>query len=224
MIKIAPSVLSADFRCLEEQIKMVERGGADLIHVDVMDGHFVPNITMGPLVVKALRKITKLPLDVHLMIENPEKYIEAFAKAGSDIIGIHAEASKDMEADIALIKKLGCKACVTLNPETPIDPILGVLDKLDMVLVMSVHPGFEKQVFMTDALPKLEALRKIITEKKLKVDLQIDGGINTQTAVLAVKAGANVLVAGSAVFYSKDPAKAIKDLKHAEEITEAPQV
>ncbi|MCX5750122.1 MAG: ribulose-phosphate 3-epimerase [Candidatus Saganbacteria bacterium] len=224
MVKIAPSILSSDFRNLEAEIQKVEKAGADLIHVDVMDGHFVPNITMGPLVVYAVRKVTKLPLDVHLMIENPEKYIEAFAKAGADIIGIHAEASKNMTRDIAQIKKLGCKACITINPGTSVKPILRVLDKVDMVLVMSVHPGFEKQVFMTNALGKIKALRKIATEKGLNLDIEVDGGINSQTAHLAIQAGANVLVAGSAIFYAKSAAKAIRELRESKHSRPLPKV
>jgi ribulose-phosphate 3-epimerase len=224
MVKIAPSILSADFRDLEGEIKKVEKAGADLIHIDVMDGHFVPNITMGPLVVAAVKKITKLPLDVHLMIENPERYIEAFAKAGADIIGIHAEASKNMKRDIAHIKKLGCKACVTINPETPVKPILKVLDKVDMILVMSVHPGFEKQVFMTKSLGKIKALRKIATEKGLTLDIEVDGGINSQTAHIAIQAGANVLVAGSAIFYAKSVAKAIRELRDSKHTKPLPKV
>lgn len=208
-IKIAPSILSADFSGLEKEIKKVEKAGADLIHIDVMDGHFVPNITMGPLVVKAVRKVTKLPLDVHLMIKDPDKYIEAFAKAGSDIITIQVEASTDIARDIELIKKHGAQPGLVVNPETPIDTVYPYLDKIDMILVMSVYPGFEGQKFMPEVLPKIKQLRA-----KTSIDIEVDGGINLDTAPLAVAAGANVLVAGSAIFYSEDYKQVIKKLKN----------
>jgi len=214
-IKIAPSILSADFSKLGIEIKAVESAGADMIHVDVMDGHFVPNITIGPLVVKALKRITRLPLDVHLMIENPDKYIGPFAKAGADIISIQAEASKNMERDIKLIRKFNVKPAVVINPKTPIKKIIKVLDKVMMVLIMSVNPGFEGQKFMQGVLPKIKALRNIINSKKLKVDIEVDGGINLETAKLVVKAGANVLVAGSAVYYSNNYRSVIQGLKKA---------
>jgi len=214
-IKIAPSILSADFSRLGIEVRDVEAAGADLIHVDVMDGHFVPNITIGPLVVKALKKITKLPLDVHLMIENPERYIEPFAKAGADILTIQVEASKNINSDIELIKKNGVRPGLVVNPKTDISKVLPVLDKLSMVLVMSVNPGFEGQKFMPEVLPKLAELRKEVEMRKLDVDLEIDGGINLETAAQAIKAGANVLVAGSAIYYSKDYKEVIKGLKKA---------
>jgi ribulose-phosphate 3-epimerase len=204
VVKIAPSILSADFRHLEEEIKKVEKAGADLIHIDVMDGHFVPNITIGPLVVKACRKATKLPLDVHLMIENPDKYIEPFAKAGADIITIHVEASKNLVADIELIRRNGVKPGVVVNPATPIESVFGVLDKVDMVLIMSVNPGFAGQQFMPEVLGKIKALKLLIVSRKLLVDIEVDGGINLETAKEVVAAGANILVAGSAVFGAKD--------------------
>jgi ribulose-phosphate 3-epimerase len=213
-IKIAPSILSADFSRLGEEVKAVEAAGADLIHVDVMDGHFVPNITIGPLVVKALKKVTKLPLDVHLMIENPHKYIEQFAKAGANIITIQVEASKDLASDIELIKKNGAKAGVVVNPKTDLTKVIPVLDTISMVLIMSVNPGFEGQKFMPEVLPKMKELRSIIDSKKLNVDIEIDGGINLETAKAAVNAGANVLVAGSAIYYSKDYKKTIEGLKN----------
>ncbi len=213
-ILVAPSILSADFSRLGEEVRAVEAAGADLIHVDVMDGHFVPNITIGPLVVAALAKVTQLPLDVHLMIENPEKYIEPFAKAGANIISIHAEASKNLNRDIDLIHSCGVKPAVVLNPKTGIRPIEGILNKVAMVLIMSVNPGFEGQKFMPEVLPKIKELRTIIDEKKLKIDIEIDGGINLNTAAAAVEAGANVLVAGSAIYYSKDYKAVIKGLKN----------
>lgn len=211
--KVAPSILSADFRNLEDEIRKVENAGADLIHVDVMDGHFVPNITIGPLVVKAARKCTKLPLDVHLMIENPDKYIPDFAKAGADIIMIQVEASKSLAEDIELINQNGAKPGVVVNPATPVEEVFPVLDKIVMVLLMTVNPGFEGQKFMPEVLPKIKKLRSEINKRKLKVDIQVDGGINLETAPQAVKAGANVLVAGSAIFYAKDYKLVIKKLK-----------
>ncbi len=222
MIKIAPSLLSADFTKLAEEIGAVERAGADLIHLDVMDGHFVPNITIGPLVVKAARRATKLPLDVHLMIENPDRYIPDFAKAGADYITIHAEASKNLDEDIELIKMNNVKPGVVINPATPAEMIFPVLGKVAMVLVMSVNPGFEGQKFMPEVLPKIRQLREKITNTPhLSVgnnsipDIEVDGGINAETAREAVKAGANVLVAGSAIFYAKDYQAVIKQLKAA---------
>jgi ribulose-phosphate 3-epimerase len=213
-IKVAPSILSADFGNLEEEIRKVEAAGADLIHVDVMDGHFVPNITVGPLIVKACRKITKLPLDVHLMIENPDRYIPDFAQAGADIITIHVEASKNLDEDIELIKQNNVKPGVVVNPATPVDSVFHVLDKVVMVLLMSVNPGFEAQKFMPEVLPKIRALRKKTSDLGLRtLDIEIDGGINLNTAKEAVKAGANVLVAGSAIFHSEDYKKVICGLK-----------
>jgi len=214
-IKIAPSILSADFSRLGEEVRAVEQAGADMIHVDVMDGHFVPNITIGPLVVKALSKITKLPLDVHLMIENPEKYIEPFAKAGANIISIHAEAAKQLEADLDLIKSCGVKPAVVINPKTPIKKIEKVLHSVSMVLFMSVNPGFEGQKFMPEVLLKIKELRAILDKRKLNVDIEVDGGINLETAADVVRAGANVLVAGSAIYYAKDYKSVINGLKTA---------
>jgi ribulose-phosphate 3-epimerase len=215
VIKVAPSILSADFSRLGEEVKAVEKAGADMIHVDVMDGHFVPNITIGPLVVSALSKITKLPLDVHLMIENPDRYIAPFAKAGANIISIHAEASKDLEKDIEQIKSLGVKAAVVINPKTGIKAIEKVLDKVAMVLLMTVDPGFEGQKFMPDVLAKIKELKRSIDARGLDVDIEVDGGINLDTAGEAVKAGANVLVAGSAIYWSKDYKAVIDGLKRS---------
>lgn len=213
MIKIAPSILSADFSNLEADIKKVEAAGADLIHVDVMDGHFVPNITIGPLIVKACRKITKLPLDVHLMIENPDRYIPDFARAGADIITIHVETSKNLMEDIELIKRNNVKPGVVVNPATSVESVFSVLDKVVMVLLMSVNPGFEGQKFMPEVLPKIRSLSTELRTRNLGIDIEVDGGINEQTAKEVVKAGANVLVAGSAIFYSKDYKKVICGLK-----------
>ena len=204
MIKIAPSILSADFGNLEKEIKKVELAGADMIHIDVMDGHFVPNITIGSAIVKACKKVTTLPFDVHLMIENPDRYIPQFAKAGATILTIHAEASKNLEEDIELIKRNGVLPGVVVNPGTNIGKIESILSQIKMVLVMSVNPGFEGQKFMPEVLEKVKKLRAISDKLSLNLDIEIDGGINLETAKLAVSAGANILVAGSAIFY--DPA------------------
>jgi len=199
-IKISPSILSADFSILGDEIKSLEQAGADLIHIDVMDGHFVPNITMGPPIIKMVRKFTKLPFDVHLMISPVEKYIKAFADAGSDIITIHPEATDNLKRAVGTIKSLGKKAGVSLNPKTPISALMDVISDIDLILIMSVNPGFAGQSFMSEVLPKVTELRKMINEKKLKIDIEIDGGINFETAPLAVKAGANILVSGTTIF------------------------
>jgi ribulose-phosphate 3-epimerase len=199
-IKISPSILSADFSILGDEIKSLEQAGADLIHIDVMDGHFVPNITMGPPIIKMVRKCTKLPFDVHLMISPVEKYIKAFADAGSDIITIHPEATDNLKRAVGTIKSLGKKAGVSLNPKTPISALIDVINDIDLILIMSVNPGFAGQSFMSEVLPKVTELRKIINDKKLKIDIEIDGGINFETAPLAVKAGANILVSGTTIF------------------------
>ena len=199
-IKISPSILSADFSILGDEIKSLEQAGADLIHIDVMDGHFVPNITMGPPIIKMIRKCTKLPFDVHLMISPVEKYIKAFADAGSDIITIHPEATDNLKRAVSTIKSLGKKAGVSLNPKTPISALMDVINDIDLILIMSVNPGFAGQSFMSEVLPKVTELRKMINEKKLKIDIEIDGGINFETAPLAVKAGANILVSGTTIF------------------------
>ena len=199
-IKISPSILSADFSILGDEIKSLEQAGADLIHIDVMDGHFVPNITMGPPIIKMVRKCTKLPFDVHLMISPVEKYIKAFADAGSDIITIHPEATDNLKRAVSSIKSLGKKAGVSLNPKTPISALMDVINDIDLILIMSVNPGFAGQSFMNEVLPKVTELRKMINDKKLKIDIEIDGGINFETAPLAVKAGANILVSGTTIF------------------------
>ncbi len=199
-IKISPSILSADFSILGDEIKNLEKAGADLIHVDVMDGHFVPNITMGPPIIKAIRKFTKLPFDVHLMISPVEKYIKAFADAGSDIITLHPEATDNLKRAVQTVKSFGKKAGVSLNPKTPISALIDVINDIDLILIMSVNPGFAGQSFMSEVLPKVSELRKMINDKKLKIDIEIDGGINFETAPLAVKAGANILVSGTTIF------------------------
>lgn len=214
MVKIAPSILSANFAKLGEEIKDVEQGGADYIHIDVMDGHFVPNITIGPLIVEAIRPITTLPLDVHLMIENPDAYIEAFAKAGADYITVHVEACRHLHRTIHYIKSFGVKAGVVLNPATPVDAIQHIIADIDMVLLMSVNPGFGGQKFIYEVLPKIKAVKDMIDERNLDVEIEIDGGVNVETAKLCMEAGASVLVAGSAIYNEKDRAKAIATLKH----------
>jgi ribulose-phosphate 3-epimerase len=213
MIKIAPSILSADFSRLGADVQAVDRAGADYIHVDVMDGHFVPNITIGPLVVAALRKVTDKPLDVHLMIEHPDLYIPEFAKAGADIITVHQEAVPHLHRSVQLIKSLGKKAGVSLNPATPVETLDVILDELDLVLVMSVNPGFGGQEFIPTALDKIRALRQRITRRGLATELEVDGGIKTDNIRAVVAAGADVLVAGSAVFNSADYAATILALR-----------
>ena len=199
-IKISPSILSADFSQLAEEIKRLEDGGADLIHVDVMDGHFVPNLTIGPPVIKSLRKYTTIPFDVHLMISPVHKYIKDYADAGSDIITIHPEATNNLEESISRIKELKKKVGVSLNPNSSIDLIRNKLDKVDLVLVMSVFPGFGGQKFMPEIIPKIKELKEIKDNKKLNFDIEVDGGINFKTAKLVIEAGANILVSGTTIF------------------------
>jgi ribulose-phosphate 3-epimerase len=199
-IKISPSILSADFSQLGNEIKRLEEGGADMIHVDVMDGHFVPNLTIGPPVIKALRQYTKLQFDVHLMISPVHKYIQDYADAGADIITIHPEATENLKESIDHIKKLNKKVGVSLNPKTKIDLITELLDKIDLVLIMSVNPGFGGQKFMPEVLNKIKDLKKIRKEKNLDFDIEVDGGINFDNNKLAIKAGANILVSGTAIF------------------------
>lgn len=213
MIKIAPSILSADFSKLGDEIKDVEKGGADYIHVDVMDGHFVPNITIGPLIVESIRPVTKLPLDVHLMIENPDQYIEAFAKAGADYITVHVEACRHLHRTIQLIKSFGVKPGVVLNPATPVQMIEYIIEDLDMVLLMSVNPGFGGQKFIPSVLTKIKQVKELVDQKELTVEIEVDGGINKETAPLCIQAGATVLVAGSAVYGQNDRQKAIAEIR-----------
>jgi ribulose-phosphate 3-epimerase len=212
-VRIAPSILSADFGRLAEEVAAVEAAGADLIHVDVMDGRFVPNLTLGPVVVKALRKATKLPLDVHLMIVEPEKYVEAFADAGADTIMVHQEACTHLHRTLSHIRKLGKRSGAVLNPSTSEDTLRYVLDEVDQILVMSVNPGFGGQSFLDCTLPKLAALKRMIDERRLAIDLEIDGGITPDTIGKAVAAGARILVAGNAVFTQKPYEKSIAELR-----------
>ena len=213
MIKIAPSILSADFAKLGEEIVDVERGGADYIHVDVMDGHFVPNMTIGPLIVEAIRPVTKLPLDVHLMIEQPDRYIPTFAKAGADYLTVHVEACPHLHRIIHLMKEHGVKAGVALNPHTPLTMIEHVIEDVDLVLFMTVNPGFGGQSFIPAVLPKIRSCATLVRERGLSVEIEVDGGIHAETAKLCVEAGANVLVAGSAIYNQADRALAIRTIR-----------
>jgi ribulose-phosphate 3-epimerase len=216
MIKLAPSILSADFARLGEQIDEVVKAGADYIHVDVMDGHFVPNITIGAPVVASLRPVTSLPLDVHLMIEHPERYISQFVQAGADIITVPIEASPHLQSTIRLIKELGAKAGVSLNPPTPLSAVEEFLPHVDLVLVMSVNPGFGGQSFIPATLPRIANMRKILDDRGLSAELEVDGGINADNAPDIVKAGANVLVAGNSIFRAAEGIRrALRRLREA---------
>jgi ribulose-phosphate 3-epimerase len=215
VVRIAPSILSADLGRLAAEIADVEAAGADWIHVDVMDGRFVPNITLGPIVVAAARKATRLPLDVHLMIVEPERYVEAFAEAGADVISVHVEASIHLQRTLARIRALGKRAGVVLNPHTPESAIEYVLGDLDLILLMTVNPGFGGQSFLPAVLPKVEALRKRIDRDRLRIDLEVDGGVSKETAKRVVDAGARVLVAGNAVFGRPDRKAAMAELRAA---------
>lgn len=215
MTKIAPSILSADFSKLGEEIQDVEKGGADYIHVDVMDGRFVPNITIGPLIVEAIKPITKLPLDVHLMIENPDAYIQMFAEAGASIITVHQEACPHLHRTIQLIKDNGVKAGVVVNPATPVEMIKDILHEVDLVLIMTVNPGFGGQSFINHAIQKIEQVATWREVFNLSFEIEVDGGVNVDTAKLCTDAGADVLVAGSAVFKQSNRHQAINEIIQA---------
>ena len=216
MIGIVPSILSADFTRLGEQVREADLAGAQRIQVDVMDGHFVPNITMGPMVVEAVRRCTHLPLETHLMITNPERYVEDFARAGADVIIVHQEVCPHLHRVIQQIKTAGKMAAVALNPSTPVFLLENILSLIDMVLIMTVNPGFGGQEFIPETLPKIARLRQTITERGLRCDIEVDGGIHEATAPLVIKAGANLLVAGSAVYNQQESvAQAIARLKNA---------
>jgi ribulose-phosphate 3-epimerase len=214
-IKIAPSILSADFRNLEEQIKLVEKGGADLIHLDIMDGHFVPNITFGPMVVKAINSITKIKLDTHLMIDKPELYIRDFVESGSDLITVHVETCPHLHKTIQLIKSYGIKAGVTLNPSTPLSSLYQILRFVDMVLIMTVNPGFGGQNFIPEMIEKIETLARMRDNVNPKILIEVDGGVNEKNAGLLAKAGTDILVAGNSIFKYKNIPKAIFNLRKA---------
>jgi len=216
MIKIAPSILSADFAKLGEEIVKIDKAGADLVHIDVMDGHFVPNITMGPQIVKAIRPYTKLPFDVHLMIENADNFIYPFCDAGADIITVHVESCPHLHRTIQKIHSRGIKAGVVINPATPICLIEPILDEVEMVLLMSVNPGFGGQSYIHSVTSKIFALREMCNNKELnEMDIEVDGGIDEITAIEVIKAGANILVAGSAIYRAEDTAKIISTLRNS---------
>lgn len=213
MIKISPSILSSDYGNLESELKRMEKSGADMIHIDVMDGHFVPNITLGAPIVKCIRKACPLEFDVHLMISDPYKYIPDFAKAGADIITFHIESDCDIQETIDLIRSYHVNAGISVKPGTAVEEVFPYLDELSMVLVMTVEPGFGGQSFMVDMMPKVAALKAEIEKRGLSVDIEVDGGINSDTVSVAAKAGANIFVSGNAIFSSEDPKKTIAEFK-----------
>ncbi len=216
-VRIAPSILAADFRKLGEELSSIEEGGADWVHVDVMDGRFVPNITIGPFIAEAVRDATSLPLDVHLMIVEPERYVDDFVRAGAHTVGIHVETCPHLHRSVAQIREAGARACVVLNPSTPASSVEHVLDDVDQVLVMTVNPGFGGQKFIEGMLPKIETLRRWIDERDLDVALEVDGGIGPETIGRAAAAGADVFVAGTAIFGAPDRKEAISALRKAAE-------
>jgi len=213
-VEVAPSILAADFACLGDAIRAVERGGVSFLHVDVMDGHFVPNISIGVPVVAPLRKATKLQLDVHLMIENPEQYIEAFATAGADMISVHQEATPHLDRALTMIREHGCKPGAVINPATPVVMLSEVLGKVDHVLVMSVNPGFGGQAFIPEATDKIRELREMRDRHHYSYRIQVDGGIGPENVAAVVRAGAQILVAGTSVFHTADPAAAVRQMTH----------
>ncbi len=213
MVKIAPSILSADFSKLGEEVAATEKAGAELIHVDVMDGHFVPNITIGPLVVKSIREVTKLPFDVHLMIEDPDRYIQEFTESGADIITVHEEASVHLHRTIQNIKECGVKAGVSINPATPVSNIEEILPYVDMVLIMSVNPGFGGQKFIPESLQKIKHLKEIINEKKLNIEIEVDGGVTVENVAEVDSAGTDIVVMGSAFYNSEDYASTVEAVR-----------
>ena len=213
LIKVAPSLLSADFRNIEKEIKKVERCGVDLLHLDIMDGHFVPNITFGPMIVKAINECTKLPLDVHLMIENADFYVESFVQSGADYLTVSIEACRHLHRTISLIKSFRAKVGCALNPATAFESVKPIIKELDLLLFMTVNPGFGGQKFIHAVLPKISEAKKFIVEHKLKTEIEVDGGINPKTAKLVKEAGATILVAGDAIFKSKNYCRTVKALR-----------
>ena len=213
-VEIAPSILAANFACLGEEIRAVEQGGATLLHVDVMDGHFVPNLTIGVPVVRSLRKATRLALDVHLMIENPDRYVEAFAEAGADMISVHQEATPHLDRVLEMIREAGREVGVVINPATPVSTLSEVLDKVDYVLVMSVNPGFGGQKFIPEAVGKIRQLKELRTQYNDGFRIEVDGGIGPENVFEVVRAGAELLVAGTSIFHTPDPAEAVRRLRH----------
>lgn len=214
-VRIAPSILSADFAALGAAIAAVERGGADLIHVDIMDGHFVPNLTMGPPVVASLRKVATVPLDVHLMLQNPDRFLEAFAEAGAAMISVHVEVLPHLHRTIQRIRELGVKAGVAINPSTPVVALEEIAEDLDHVLVMSVNPGFGGQTFIPRSASKIEAIRALLDRRGSRAPIEVDGGIDRGNAARVISAGAEILVAGNAIFGSPDPSRATRELREA---------
>ena len=213
MKKLAPSILSADFSRLGEEIKAVEEAGADYIHIDIMDGHFVPNITIGPMVVETAKAVTTLPLDVHLMISDPDRYVQDFIKAGSDLLSVHVETCPHLQRTLTYIRELGGRSGAVLNPSTPISTLEYVMDDLDMILLMTVNPGFGGQKFIPTMLPKIQKMRSLIDEKKLPIELEVDGGVNLENISRIAQAGADVVVAGSAVYKSGDCRETVRLMK-----------
>ena len=213
MKKLAPSILSADFARLGEEIKAVEEAGADYIHIDIMDGHFVPNITIGPMVVETAKAVTTLPLDVHLMISDPDRYVQDFIKAGSDLLSVHVETCPHLQRTLTYIRELGGRSAAVLNPSTPISTLEYVMDDLDMVLLMTVNPGFGGQKFIPTMIPKIQKMRALIDEKKLPIELEVDGGVNLENISQISQAGADVVVSGSAVYKSADCREAVRMMK-----------
>jgi len=214
-MKIAPSILSSDFSRLGDEIRAVEKAGADWLHVDVMDGHYVPNLTIGPVVVESIRKVTQLPLDVHLMITDPDKYAPEFIKAGADWVSIHPETCKDPKASLQKIRDLGAKASLAINPDVPLDKVEAYFSEIDMLLLMTVFPGFGGQAFIEDVLPKIEMARKIVTQKELPILIEADGGIKADNIGLVVQTGAEVIVSGSGIFKTPDYADTIRKMRKA---------